>query len=248
MLETNFRLLGNAIRWCRHTEIADDTLKRAVERPSSFLYSGGQEGMFDTWSLGEVIRHRDSDLLAQSNADALLKMLEEDFPELSDDWHISGCNHWAVGWVEHLSFRALNEDGTPTPIFYVIQAWFDSLADYCVADEEDYSRREYEATVENYTFEGYNGDLKDDAPETWAYDVYGWFSDNDRYDCIENMDGQGGWASKEQITEALEALGYLVDRSLCTECGSRETDPDGCCEICDQCSLCCECGTFPSEG
>lgn len=30
----------------------------------------------------------------------------------------------------------------------------------------------------------------------------------------------------------------------CRRCGEVETDPDGLCEICDKCSLCCEDGTF----
>tara|TARA_R100000306_G_C4287980_1_gene98542 strand:- start:6 stop:383 length:378 start_codon:yes stop_codon:yes gene_type:complete len=36
----------------------------------------------------------------------------------------------------------------------------------------------------------------------------------------------------------------------CVRCGESEsddTDPGGCCNICDQCSLCCECGTFKEE-
>jgi hypothetical protein len=39
--------------------------------------------------------------------------------------------------------------------------------------------------------------------------LYSWFSDNghDRY--TENRDDQGGWAPKEQITEALRELGLL---------------------------------------
>lgn len=38
--------------------------------------------------------------------------------------------------------------------------------------------------------------------------------------------------------------GGAMTVELCKKCKGRETDPDGCCEVCDQCSLCCACGTF----
>jgi hypothetical protein len=33
----------------------------------------------------------------------------------------------------------------------------------------------------------------------------------------------------------------------CGVCEERESDPHGCCEMCECCSLCCECGTFEVE-
>jgi len=33
----------------------------------------------------------------------------------------------------------------------------------------------------------------------------------------------------------------------CNACGEVEPDPEGCCEICGQCSLCCEDGTFGED-
>jgi len=53
-------------------EISASDIKAALERPANFGYFGGEDdGMFDTWSLGDVIEHRDSGLLDKSNAKAL---------------------------------------------------------------------------------------------------------------------------------------------------------------------------------
>lgn len=47
----------------------------ALKIPSDFGYSG-KLPIGETWSLGPVIRTRDSDLLEQSNADALIRFLQ----------------------------------------------------------------------------------------------------------------------------------------------------------------------------
>ena len=78
---------------------------------------------------------------------------------------------------------------------------------YCILGEEDYSRREYEATIENITNSAWR--LKDeyDLPDDWEYEVYSWLSDNDCSE-IENTDDQGGYPSEESLRNAFTALGY----------------------------------------
>ena len=60
------------------------------------------------------------------------------------------------------------------------------------------------------------------------------------------------------IDEALSQAGIrpwktnpecLSRKNICLErCGGNESDPDGICEICLRCALCCECGgTFQEE-
>ena len=132
-----------------NVEVTEDMVREALKVPSDFGYSGSNDDMFATWSLGQIIRHRDSDVRSLSNAYALKKYLQED-PSLSEDWEVTGCSHWLVGWVDHLSFRAVEADGkTPTRIFRVLTEWFAALNDYPIADDEDYSRRMYEGAVEN---------------------------------------------------------------------------------------------------
>lgn len=187
-------------------EITPAEIKEALARPPSFGYMGDNREMFKTWAIGPVIRHRDSTLLTQSNADAIVKMLEEK-PEFADQWEITGCGHWAVGWVDHLSFRAIDEHGNPTEVFRFIASIFDALEDYPVLDECDYSEREYNATIENIEEIG-KSFVSDDAPESWVGDVYGWLSDNN-CNALESSDDQGGYPSDDDMKECLGALGYL---------------------------------------
>ncbi|MBY0460684.1 MAG: hypothetical protein K2V38_25480, partial [Gemmataceae bacterium] len=78
---------------------------------------------------------------------------------------------------------------------------------YPILDEQDYSAREYEATLDNYRNEMWQS--RSELPDGWAGEVYDWFRDHghDRY--TESRDDQGGWAPREAITEALLHLGRL---------------------------------------
>ena len=108
-----------------NTDITEKDIKEALSRPSYFGYHGNLP-LFETWSLGPVIRTRDSNLLEESNANELEKLLEKD-ESLEDEWDIVGANHWAVGWVDHLAFRVVDENGEPTRIFRIVKGWFDFL-------------------------------------------------------------------------------------------------------------------------
>jgi len=192
-------------------DISPDEIREALDQPDSFGYSGDLD-LFETWSLGPVIRTRDSRLLDQSNADATEKHLTEDYPALAAEWEITTCNHWAVGWVDHLSFRAVDAGGEPTPIFYVLKSWFDALAVYPVADESDYSGREYDATIENIESAGFPFVI-DEAPDEWSSEAFSWFWDHDQ-SAVESVDDQGGYPSDDQIKTCLASLGYLSDEYL----------------------------------
>lgn len=125
-------------------DFTPDEVQKALSRPDSFAYFGGNEEMFKTWALGPVIRHRDSPVLDKSNAAALRKALES-VPEWAGQWEAMESNHWAVGWVEHLSYRVLDDAGCSTTLARFIRAWFDHLRDdYPVADDDAYSEAEVE--------------------------------------------------------------------------------------------------------
>ncbi len=125
----------------------------ALERPSSFgLWSGHPHygDMFDTWSLGPVIEHRDSPILDKANAEALRRYLAKD-ETLESEYYFTECNHWAVGWVTHLSFHACEiADGKrePTRMARIVREWFDGLAEYPCADESLWSEMESESAEE----------------------------------------------------------------------------------------------------
>jgi hypothetical protein len=183
-------------------------IKELLKKPSDCWISSDHPAEQDPehWCVGPVVLTRDSDLLAESNWDALEKALKAK-EEFDDQWESHRFSHWAVGWVEHLSFRVLDEKGEPTAIYHFLKKWFDALDDYPVADEEDFSRREFEGTLEN--IEAIGGRMvKDGAPDTWPDEVERWFWDNDQRQ-VEPRDGGGGWPSDEAMREALGALGYL---------------------------------------
>lgn len=82
-------------------------------------------------------QHRDSDSLERSNYRVILADLQKRFGDrvVTD----TRCNHWAVGWVETIYVRTLCK-----PAMQAADAWLEKLADYPVADEEDWSNLEWE--------------------------------------------------------------------------------------------------------
>jgi len=159
----------------------------------------------ENWAI-HYTSNRDSGLLEQSNEAEINKRLHP-FSEGADpDLVFEQHSHWACGYLDGFSIRVYGPDGSITPAFGEFCRIKEALEDYPVLNEEDYSDREYEATLENYACEMWN--VKD-LPDGWESEVYTWFSDHshDRY--TENADDQGGWAPKEKILEALRALGYI---------------------------------------
>ena len=92
--------------------------------------------------------NRDSGLLDQSNAAQVSEALEQfadgDDPDVVEESH----SHWAVGYVEGFSLRVFR-NGKITDAFRTFEELMERLAIYPILNEDDYSRREYEATVEN---------------------------------------------------------------------------------------------------
>ena len=78
---------------------------------------------------------------------------------------------------------------------------------YPILDEEDYGRRESEATVENIVDAAWRVKDEYELSDDWQYEVYGWLSENDCGE-VENTDDQGGYPSDEALRKAFEALGF----------------------------------------
>ena len=185
--------------------------KKLLERPSDFGYHGNLD-MFKTWSLGPVIEHRDSTLLDQSNAQEIKRIFEQADPD-SKDWTVVHCGHWAVGWVDHLSMRVYKRvlhTYAPTKILLVWQDIENSLEDYPVLNEGDYSEREYNATLEgiedaaSYFARQHDVDL----PEDYSDILFSWFWDN-LQSAVESSDDRGGYPSDSELEEAFIALNWL---------------------------------------
>lgn len=159
----------------------------------------------ENWAI--IYTHnRDSGLLDQSNAavieDAMRPFTEGDDPDVVFESH----SHWACGHVDGFSVRVFR-NGQITEAFKKYHELAERMADYPVLDDEDYSNREYEATLENITDSAWR--LKNDfqLPEGWATEVYGWLSDHECRE-IENVDDQGGYPDEDALRRAFEALGY----------------------------------------
>ena len=172
------------------------------------MLSAGTIGQKTAQEWAIVYTHnRDSDLLDQSNADAIDKALapftEGDNPDVRAEHH----GHWACGWIDGYAIRVYR-NGQITEAFRAYHELAARLADYPVLDEEDFSRREYEATLENLRNEGFDSDCFA-PPEEWAGEVFSWLWDHNQ-SAVENRDGNGGYASKAEIGEALDALGYRI--------------------------------------
>ena len=148
-----------------------------------------------------------SGLLEESNRkvtnDRLAKFSEGDDPDLVSERH----SLWVVGNLTGFSIRVLGPDGAVTDAFREFCRVQEALDGYPILDDQDYSDREYAATLESYRNEMWqqNGEL----PEGWAGEVYEWFEKHSNQEYVESRDDRGGYAPREAITEALTDLGML---------------------------------------
>jgi hypothetical protein len=159
----------------------------------------------ESWAI--VYTHnRDSGLLDQSNADQIAEAMESltegDDPDVVFESH----DHWAVGHVDGLSIRVYR-NGRITEAFKAYHDLAESLANYPMLDEEDYCRREHEATLDSITDAAWRLKHEYDLPEGWEGVVFSWLS-NHRQRAVENRDDQGGYPEEFDLRDAFDALGY----------------------------------------
>ena len=112
------------------------------QRLSNFVWYGNLD---DEWCL-IFTHHRDSSLIDQSNTAAITAALK---PFLDGDVRPECHGHWMVGWLEGFAIRVYRE-GVITEAFAKYHELAERLEDYPILDIDDYSRREYEASVENH--------------------------------------------------------------------------------------------------
>lgn len=199
---------------CLPRDPTEAQIREMLRVPSDFSMNSGHPVAEnpDTWTIGPMILQRDSELLEESNCAALKKALTklaEERPELAGMWSIQTHNHWGCGWVEQICFQLIDKKGVLTPFYEWLYEWYAKLDDYPIADEEDLNEREHEATISNIGSAGW-GLRNGKEPEEWEREVYRWFLNNDE-DAVENRDMRGGYPSREQMTKALRALGWLEE-------------------------------------
>jgi len=148
--------------------INQEQISEAVRRPDDFGYFGDLP-IGSTWSLGPVIETRDSGPLEKANARSVKESFKALFSEEGEEqgWEVTRCNHWAVGWVEHLSFRAIDDNGGPTAQFVEMLRLNAEIEENCVLDEELLCEIEWEATVEYLQWHAARF-VKESAPDDWV--------------------------------------------------------------------------------
>lgn len=156
--------------------------------------------------------NRDSTRLKESNWDTLIKQFKD-----NPRFEIHLFNHWLCGWVECIMI-----DGSKMTIedYNEILKIINDLEDYPVLDEEDYSNREYESTLENmdnelsYALSDLESEglrLKDSMDsKDICKKVFRWLWDNDQQQ-LEDIDDSGGFPSKDSIKNALKAINILEE-------------------------------------
>ena len=165
--------------------------------------SFGWDGAFklpdpDNWFIFYT-SNRDSGLLDQSNEAAIDKRLE---PLLGDDLAAERHRHWACGYVDGYAVRVLT-DREPTAAFIEVCNIQYDLEQHPVLDEEDFSERETEATIENIA-DNVPSDIDTDLlPDDWADMVYFWLWEHDQGE-IECY-----YPSETAIVNALRGLELL---------------------------------------
>lgn len=159
----------------------------------------------DDWAIVST-HHRDSGLLDQSNAAVIEEALQPFTKGRNPDVVAEHHHHWAVGHVVGYSIRVFKR-GRITKAFRVYHALTERMADYPVLDEEDYSRRQYDATIVNLVDAAWRLRNEYELPEGWEYMVFDWLSENDD-SAIEDTDDRGGYPSEDQLRSAFDALGY----------------------------------------
>lgn len=160
----------------------------------------------ENWTI--IYTHnRDSGLLDQSNASVITKAMQPFAKGKDPDVVLESHHHWAVGHADGFSIRVFRR-GRITKAFRTYYELAVQMADYPILDEDDYSERELEATLENIDLAAWKFKKSYALPkDEWLDQVYGWLSDN-RNNALENTDDQGGWPDEDDLEAAFTALGY----------------------------------------
>lgn len=190
-------------------------------------YSGHVPTVFDQhinlagredWLIVPVSRNRDSGLLDQSNFDMALQSLGGE----SDTVEVHRFGHWGPGWYEIIIVDP--NDVKATKEADEIAA---ALADYPVLSDEDFSRREYEATISNIqqvlgsVTREHDIEFEENQLEALPEQLFGWFWSNNQ-SAVESRDDQGGYPSDEEMVEALQGLGVWPEEGEAPEVPEHE--------------------------
>lgn len=152
--------------------------KALMHSPDDFWGGRQAEGLFAP----VFSRHRDSNLITQSNYDSLLMTLNS---KSRENWYIVRDSHWAVGWTETIMVKVVTDYykgevvlGNITFEFETVVAKMIELQNYPVLDEEWLSHLEHSKILENLETDimrNFGGNAK--AGSSVVAQVQEWLSD-----------------------------------------------------------------------
>lgn len=164
------------------TELAQHSLRM----PEDFGYYGPQGEMFVYWGFCGIDKHGASDILMQSNYHSISQKLMEEYP---DSFRIESFKHWAVGYVDRLCVRILENpelgitEDNITKAFRAVMDIQIELEDYPIYDEEIHDRMQYENQIGFITdLPDYLLKLIDTEIEDWAEKLNYSLQSNNFYD------------------------------------------------------------------
>lgn len=108
--------------------------------PTSFDTKGAFLPERQDWLVAPVSITRDSGPFSESNFSAAVQMLGGE----GDNVEIHRFGHWGPGWFEIILVRPNTKEAD------IVQEIEDSLNDYALLDESDYSEREFTAVQESW--------------------------------------------------------------------------------------------------
>lgn len=166
----------------------------------------------DDWCI-VYIQNRDSGLCDLSNAHVIQESLSVFLKKEDGDIQKEHHGHWAFGWVDGYVIRVY-KPGTKevTEAFRAYAVLKLRIDDYPLLDEDDHSRREYEAALEAISSNGrlfVKKEAEAFVTESWAVEVFSWLYENDQSE-LENREDQGACPSDDAIKKALKALDMLA--------------------------------------
>ena len=123
--------------------------ERAVKETAQTIHDPdtvyrGEHPLGKTWAITFSV-NRDSDLLSRTNWDVITADMQKRFPKSTD---VERFSHWAVGWVDYFVVRMLDRQGQVTKAGIAALEWQGALENYPIADEEEFSKREFEESHE----------------------------------------------------------------------------------------------------
>lgn len=197
-----------------------DLAKQSMERPSDFGWFGRDE-MFETWGFSGISKHRDSDLVTESNYEVASEELLEKYPEEIED---ISMGHWAVGHVETMIVKVIKDEAAlyKSPGQWTEDDITDAFKDcmeivdhirygHPVLDEEHLSEMEYEQACKNIWNEMPAGtDIGRDEVDI----VLGMLHDLHDGGMDRNYDGTGEWYDSKEIYEACFWLGRVTEEDF----------------------------------